>query len=917
MNYSFQRLLATAAVCSLLGATTTFGQTEPVTAAHTVKGQESDAVGAPVSELPMLSEAKRQGALRSSLRTLAPQALGSEPPQPKLAEFRKKIGPALQASCVDCHGPDVQEGKFRVDTLDPNLVRGNDVAWWLEVFDVLSNGEMPPENEGALSDADRRAIVDWLSSEIQLASIIRRSEQGASSFRRMTRYEYNYTLQDLLGLPYEFAKDLPPEMASSDGFQNSSEVLQMSATQFGYFRDLGRNALLKATVRGALPEPIYWGISMELAASESQSKFDADVARIDEQWKADPDRRAQELGKLRNRYSIPLKSAHFKNLQTGAAFKAQWNYRGAKYAFAPSNTMPEVPSLSHYVAVLPPNQSLVVELGNTLPDRGMLKIRIRASRTSSEETSQPSLRIEFGFQASNNSAASEKVGGKDIAIMASADAPEFYEWKIPLSEISLRNPMRHTAQMGDTPNPSEYLKLHNTAVSRGDIQIDYVEITAPVYESWPPESHQRIFIDSPNRTEEAEYAREILTHFMSRAWRRTVTDSEVEQKLALLERLRPVCADFQEAMMEVLATVLSSPKFLYLVHSENPNPPEFKQAEERLGNFELATRLAMFLWCSTPDDELLQLAADGKLGESDELIRQTRRMLADARCERFSEQFVRQWLGMELLDYLEVDEKAHPAFDPTLKEAMLEEPIRYFQRVLEENRSVIDFLHADYAMVNERLANHYGLSGVYGHHFREVALEPRDQRGGLLTQAGLLAMNSDGKDSHPLKRGIWMLNRLLNDPPPPPPPAVPEIDLADPEIAKMTLKERIEDHRNDPACISCHAKIDPWGIAFENYDAVGSWRTQINNRPVDASSLLFNQEKLDGMFGLKQFLLTHRQDQFVRAMVYKLMTFALGRPLTFSDRSEIDRISADLRQQDDGLETLITMIVTSDLFQSN
>ena len=178
-------------------------------------------------------------------------------------------------------------------------------------------------------------------------------------------------------------------------------------------------------------------------------------------------------------------------------------------------------------------------------------------------------------------------------------------------------------------------------------------------------------------------------------------------------------------------------------------------------------------------------------------------------------------------------------------------------------------------------------------------------------------MNSDGKDSHPLKRGIWMLKSLLNDPPPPPPPAVPVIDLADPEIAKMTLKQRIENHRSQAACLSCHSKIDPWGIAFENYDAVGSWRTQIQGKPVDASSLLYNGQKLDGVDELKRFLLEHRQDQFARSIVHKMTTFALGRPLTFGDRASIDMITGELRSHGDGLATMVQLIVASDLFQSN
>ena len=176
-------------------------------------------------------------------------------------------------------------------------------------------------------------------------------------------------------------------------------------------------------------------------------------------------------------------------------------------------------------------------------------------------------------------------------------------------------------------------------------------------------------------------------------------------------------------------------------------------------------------------------------------------------------------------------------------------------------------------------------------------------------------MNSDGKDSHPLKRGVWLLERILNDPPPPPPADVPEIDLADPKIAQMTLKQRIEDHRNHAACMSCHIKIDPWGIAFENFDALGGWRSEANGKPVEATSTLSNKQKINGVDGLKRYLLANRQDQFVGAVVHKMTTYALGRPLTFADHSSVQQIAADLRQRGDGLATLVELIVMSDLFQ--
>jgi hypothetical protein len=247
---------------------------------------------------------------------------------------------------------------------------------------------------------------------------------------------------------------------------------------------------------------------------------------------------------------------------------------------------------------------------------------------------------------------------------------------------------------------------------------------------------------------------------------------------------------------------------------------------------------------------------------------------------------------------------------------MQEEPVAFFENVLKHNLSVLDFIHSDYAIVNEKLAKHYGIKDIHGFHFRKVPTEPKLNRGGLLTGSAVLAMNSDGKDSHPLKRGVWMLERILNDPPPPPPPNVPEVDLADPEIQKMTLKERIANHRNDPACYSCHARIDPWGIAFENYDALGSYRTKFNNKPVDATSNLFNKQALAGMKGLKRYLLKERQDQFARAMVHKMTGYALGRHLSFSDHADVEDLTKKFRKKGDRLGDLIHLLTLSTIFNS-
>jgi hypothetical protein len=519
---------------------------------------------------------------------------------------------------------------------------------------------------------------------------------------------------------------------------------------------------------------------------------------------------------------------------------------------------------------LPAGQWLNIELGNQLPDEGTMRVQVWAARTAVEEGRFPSLQLHFGWQASNEGRALLRVRQEDLQVQAEPGQFQVYQWDIPLGEIYPRNSVRKTSPLGATPSPSEYIRLVNSSASPDEIAIDFVSVEVPVFAQWPPASHRRVFPQPALANDDPLVsAHEILKSFMPRAWRRPVSDQEIQQKLQLFQRLRPDCNSFAEAMIEVLATVLAAPHFLYIGSVDSADPgtdPQDLEQRAKLSALELASRLSFFLWCSIPDDTLRQQAASGQLLNPDVLAAEIERMLADERADRFSQEFVRQWLDLQLLDHLDL--RPHlPQFDPLLKDAMRHEPIALFQEMLVRNESVLNFVHADYTMANERLARHYGLSDVFGNHFRRVGLPDDFRRGGLLTQPGLLAMNSDYPDSHPLKRGIWLLESLLNDPPPPPPPAVPEIDLANPEIAKMTLLERIEDHRNHPACLSCHVKIDPWGIAFENYDAVGKWRDMVGDRPVEASSQLYNQQTLAGMDGLKRYLLASRQDQMVDALI--------------------------------------------------
>lgn len=844
----------------------------------------------PVGTSQTWDEVREAGRAKSRFLKEAKKTTELSPaiPTANLDHFRKSIGPVLAEKCVACHGPDSTMANLRVDKLNPDLLTGADVDRWRGIYKVLSNSEMPPEDEAEyrLAGADRKTIVDWLSAEMSKASLVRRGSSEHSSFRRLTKYEYNCALQDLLGLSYPIANSLPPETASEDGFKNSSELLQMSALQFEAYRELGLKALQRVTVSGERPQPVTYLISMP----EVMDKVSGD--------------KKKQFNKAEDSYRNNRNRPHLLNQTTGDGIQ----FSGGDAAPQAGKFAGHNPDVSPVVLVLPRGSELKTNLDRFLPDEGMMRVRIRAGRTSNEPDEYASLRLIFSAHTSNNANFSQVISQRDLPVTAAADKPEFIEFDIPLSEIQ-RNPFRKLETT--FPRRDEFLHIRNESNARGkeplQVVIDYIEVSAPHFDQWPPQSHLNIFIESKNKSDEQVYGREVLTRFLERAWRRPVGAEEVVPFLNLLSKYRPDFDTFEGAMLEVLATVLASPEFLYLTQKSADG--DAKKAAT-ISDHELASRLSFFLWSSVPDEELLELARQGTLKDSAVLNAQVDRLLADPRAERFSQHFVEQWLGLDGL------ESVTHVKDASLREAMRLEPIAFFRAALGSNSSVMDFLHSDYVVVNERLAQHYGIPNVFGPHFRQVPSNVETHRGGILTAAGLLTMNSDGADSHPLKRGVWLLERILQDPPPPPPAAVPKVDLTDPRILEMTLKERIADHRNKAACVSCHSRIDPWGIAFENFDALGAWRTSIKNKPVDATSVLFNKQELAGVDGLKRHLLADRQDQFARAMVHKMSAYALGRPLTFADHADVDGLTAQFRKKNDGLSDLIHLIVTSDLFNS-
>lgn len=854
---------------------------------------EIDAIGVPV--IPMtFAEAKDVGRLNSLLlaehsdRRVQEGLAITKTTEANLSDFHTSIRPALEQSCLECHGPKKQKGKFRIDNLDPNLINGGDKDWWLEVMEVLSNGEMPPDDSKInLSDENRSLTIGWLAAELQKASLMSRIEKGTSSFRRLTRYEYNYALEDLLGVSLRTDEVLPPETSSEDGFKNSSELLQMSPMQFQMYREIGLKALKRATVTGERPTPVFYMVSM-------RKEFDKSAA--------DPKKTPFDLSD--NSYQKSRKSIHLYNSHTGKGIP----FKESK--LTPKSEPDEVPSLEKdgVFLALPKSNEMKWNLDRFLPDEGVMRVSIRAWRSSDNPDEYASLQLKLSAHTSNNANFSNVISERDILVTGTEESPQWIHFEVYLEDIQ-RNPFRKLS----TPFPrrDEFLHIRNISNAFGSdplqVYIDRIEIRAPYYAQWPPHTHERIFFGNKDRQSERKYGAEVLSRFIRRAWGRPATDKEVERFLNLFDNYRPDFDNFEEAMQEVLATVLAHPEFLYLVLRL---PEKGENNSVGISDRELARRLAAFLWSSIPDAQLQRKAENGNLKQPDILEAEVKRMLMDVRSNRFVRHFVEQWLDLDGL------QSVSHITDQHLLKAMQEEPIAFFQEVLRSNSSIFDFIHSDYALVNERLASHYKIRDIRGSHFQKVSIEPELNRGGLLTGSAVLAMNSDGKDSNPLKRGVWMLESILGDPPPPPPPNVPEVDLADPEIQKMTLKERIADHRSKPACYSCHARIDPWGIAFENYDAFGSYRTKVNDKPVDASALLFNKQPLEGMHGLKRYLLKERQDQFARAMVRKMTTYALGRPLTFTDHAGIEDLTLMFRKKGDRLADLIYLITKSTIFHS-
>lgn len=551
-------------------------------------------------------------------------------------------------------------------------------------------------------------------------------------------------------------------------------------------------------------------------------------------------------------------------------------------------------------------EEFVVRMKKDYPDDGVFRVRLRVRGVMEKEGGAiPHMRLMVGYR------------------------PDTLQTRRVLGECDLRDSkwqeLEFIGHLANFPLPvrgqGKFPGLVvSVAADPGKLEVEWLDFHGPLFESWPPEPHKNILFDRDRRDrDEPAYVREVVQRFLPKAWRRPVTPKEIDRFVDFFKTRRSASPSFEEAVRETLVLALVSPSFLFLLEPDS-------REERPLNAYELAARLSYFLWSSMPDEQLTSLAASGELLNDKRLRLEVQRMIADPRAEQFIEQFTSQWLDLEAAERVVIDQKFYRGFHPELIGDMKRETRAFFGEVLRRNLSARNFLGSDFAMLNDRLARHYGIEGVMSREFQRVPLKGENgaRRGGLLTQAAILTGASTGQDSNVIKRAVFIRDRILGDPPDPPPPNVPELKTAEVHFARLPIREQLAAHLKDTACADCHRGLDGWGHALEEYDAIGRWRERVVRMaggrkkvtlPVDAHARLPDGREVTGAQELKSYLLSHREEQFARAFVERLSTYGLGRTMGLEDEAALTSLTEEFLANDLRLRDFVVSFATSAMFR--
>ena len=741
----------------------------------------------------------------------------------------------LDQYCVTCHNERLKTAGLRLDQID---VSTPDVEpeVWEKVVRKLHTGIMPPANMPQPPEADRRALLTWLETELDSAAAARPNPGRTETLRRLNRTEYQNAIRDLLALNIDAASLLPPD-ESGHGFDNVT-VSDLPPT------------LLDRYISAAQK------IS-RLTIGRTSSSLQSDVIRVPPDLTQEDQMPGLPIG-TRGGVAVPytfVENGEY-DIQVRLARSLEGNVSGVR-----EPRPHEMILLIDREPVATFTIQKSADVADTLLDRD-LKTRVAVA-----------------------------AGPHELAVTFVKEGSSLLE-------------------SGRQPLQSRYNDRRHPRITPA---IDQVSVTGPYVAKGAGNtpSRRRLFVCQPIGDEE-KCAKEILTTLMRRAYRRPISNADVEGPMAFYREGR-ADGDFEAGIGRALSAVLINPAFLFRVDADPKKAPP--GGAYRISDLELASRLSFFLWSSIPDDELLDAAIRGTLRRPEELEKQTRRMLADRRSFNLASNFAGQWLRLRNLEAVNPDARQFPDFDDNLRQALRQETELFIDSVVREDRSVLDLIRTDYTFLNERLARHYGIPGVYGSRFRRVKLTPESQRGGLLRHGSVLSVTSYATRTSPVIRGVWVLSNVFGAPPPPPLPNVPSLDESA-VAANLPMRERLAAHRNNAVCANCHRTIDPVGFSLESFNAIGQWRDREgDDQPIDASGALPGGGEFRGVAGLEQGLLS-RPELVAGTLTEKLLTFALGRGVEYYDAPAVRKIVRDAAQEGYRFSSLILGIVKSVPFQN-
>jgi hypothetical protein len=766
----------------------------------------------------------------------------------------------VQKNCGGCHNASTRAGDLDLTSLKSANTFETKRETWETVVEKLKLGQMPPAGMPHPQSEATAAVTGWLENEFARQDALLKPQAGRVGARRLNRSEYNNTIRDLLGVDIRPADNFPVDNAAF-GFDNNSDALHLSPELLENYLDAAEHSVRTALFGPPLlkPSAVHYPAPVRINDSRGSASLPKDLFHYDETG-------------LSLRYS-----AHFIHR---FPVDAEYNFRIVLNGHRPNQSEPVHPAL--FI-----DGKLIHEFEVDATDLEGQVVECRARVAAGEHLLSASyLRAFEGLPVSYSGPKPSQ--RPEVALISARGA---------LSEKDIETLRKY----GTRIKTDAIEKRVDNRFESIDVGGPFNQATAP-----SPESLRKVYVCSQHTD---ACARAILTRFVSRAFRRPATPAEVQEYLGYVSLARKQGDRFEECIATALEAVLVSPKFLYRIE---PDPPAHAaQGTVSANEYEMASRLSYFLWSSMPDEELLNLARQGKLHQT--LNAQVARMLHDPKISALVENFAGQWLQFKNIDVVRPDLERFPGFDDGLRQAMRRETELFIEDLIRNDRGILDLLDAKYTFVNERLARFYGIPGVTGPEFRRVDVSGTERGGGILSQASILTISSYSTRTSPVLRGKWILENLLNAPPPAPPPGVPTLDESK-SGQTASLRMQMEEHRKDPTCASCHSRMDPLGFGLENFNAIGAWRTEDGKFPVDASGTLPGGRTFRTAAELKT-LLKQDPDVFARALTEKLLMYAIGRGLERYDRPTVAEIVAKLPGRDYQFSTLILGIVNSLPFQ--